>query len=136
MKKWFTKPIPTSVPPITYNNDTLQLSEDSNLTFLSVSDLLKEKNTCPQKRLLEKEDYSLSPTPSTVILHNSLTNTDCLFSIRYTPENTLKLCWFLVQINHAESNFLNTDSKPTSDYHVTFILRHPKDSSLCDEKAR
>ena len=54
----------------------------------------KEKNL--PKPLLEKEDYSLSSTPSPLILHNSLPDFDCLFFIRYTPEKTLKKCWFLV----------------------------------------
>ena len=41
-EKWFSKPIPTSEPPIMYQYDTLTLSNDTPLSFLSVSDLHKE----------------------------------------------------------------------------------------------
>ena len=62
-EKWFTKPIPTSAPPITYNHDTLKLSKDTSFTFPSVSNLHKETHTCPPKPLLETEDYSFPPPP-------------------------------------------------------------------------
>ena len=73
---------------------------------------------------------------STLTLHNSLPNSDCLFFVRYIPENTVKANWFLVQINHAETLTLEMDSKTTGDYHVTFLSRHPDDGKLCDDKAR
>ena len=69
-------------------------------------------------------------------MHNSLPNSDCLFFVRYIPENTVKANWFLVQINHAETLTLEMDSKTTGDYHVTFLSRHPDDGKLCDDKAR
>ena len=69
-------------------------------------------------------------------MHNSLTDSDYLFFIRYLPENTLKACWFLVQINHAETALLNMNSKRTDGYHVTFISRYPKDRYLCDNMGR
>ena len=69
-------------------------------------------------------------------LHNSLTDSDGLFFIQYFPENTIKSCWFLVQINHIETEIFNMDSKRTGDYHVTFLSRHPNDNNLCDDNAR
>ena len=33
---------------------------------------------------------------SPLVLHKALVNTDYLFFIQYTPENTLKTRWFLV----------------------------------------
>ena len=54
-EKLFTKPIPTSAPAITYQYDTLQLSEDSSLIFPSMLDYHKETKTYPPKTLLEKE---------------------------------------------------------------------------------
>ena len=75
------------------------------------------------------------PSPSPLTLHNSLPNSDCLFLIRYIPENTLKKNWFLVQINHAETITLKMNSKTTYDYHVTFMSRHPDDVKLFDDKA-
>ena len=126
-EKWLNKLILTSVPPTTYNHDTIQFPDKSPLTFPSVSELHNETNTCSPKTLLATENYSLSPPPSPLTLHNSLTNSGCLFFFRYFPENTLKVCWFLVQINHVETTFFNMNSKRTGDYHVTFISRYLKD---------
>ena len=99
-------------------------------------ELHDETYTCFPNLLLATDDYSLPSPPSPLTLHNSLTGSDCLFFIQYLPENTVKSCWFLVQINHIETKLLNMDSKSTGDYHVTFISRHPKDNDLCDDKAR
>ena len=58
------------------------------------------------------------------------------FSIYYIPENTFKLCSFLVQIIHAESALLNLDLQNTGDCHIMFISRYTYDSHLCDDTAR
>ena len=136
-EKWFSKPIPTSAPPIMYQHDTLTLSNDTPLSFLFVSYLHKETRTCPPTHILEKDDDFLSSPSSPLALHNSLTHSNCLFFIRYIPENTLNANWFLIQINHAETTTLNMNSKATgSDYHVTFMSRHSDDVKPCDDKAR
>ena len=103
--------------------------------------LLCRTSTKKRKHVLrhlsfEKDDDFLSSPPSPLALHNSLTHSDYLFFIRYIPENTLKATWFLVQINHAETTFLNINSKTIGDYHVTFMSRHPDYVKLCDDKAR
>ena len=92
--------------------------------------------TSLSKPLLETVYHFVSPSPCPLTLHNSLTNSDCLFFIRYIPENTLKLCWFLFQINHDKNALLDLDSKNPGDYHVTFISRHLDDSHFCDDTAR
>ena len=96
-----------------------------------MSELNKETNICSPKSLHVTEGYSLPPTPLT--LHDSLTDFDCLFFIWYLPENTLKECCFLVQINHIDTALLDMNSKRTGYYHATFISRHTKDSCLCDD---
>ena len=96
----------------------------------------KETDTCSPKPLFEQEDYSLSPFPSLLILHHSLANSNFLFFIQHVPENTLKPCWFFIQINHTETSLLDLDSKNTGDFHFTFISRHPFDSHLCDNTTR
>ena len=101
-----------------------------------MSVLHKETDTCPPKPILEKEYDVLSSPPSPLTLYNSLINYDCLFFIRYIPENTLKANCFLVLINHAETVTLKMNSKTTGDYYVTFMSRHPDDVNLCDDKAR
>ena len=74
-------------------------------------ELQKETDTCPSNQLIEDEDYSFFPFPSLLILDHLLTDCGCLFFIRYIFENTLKSCWFLVQIDHVETNILEINSK-------------------------
>ena len=81
-------------------------------------ELHDETNTYSPNLLLATDDCSLPSSLSPLILHNSLTNCGCLFFIQYLPENTIKSCWFLVQINHIETELLNMDSKSTGDYHL------------------
>ena len=58
---------------------------------------------------------------------------DKLIFIRFTPTNTLRPKWFLVQVvlpdpgEHAVSPFT---------YFRTFLQKHPKDNSLPDNKSR
>ena len=128
--------IPTKDSSFTYTHDTLKFPEKSLLSFPSMLELHDETNTCSPNLLLATDDYSLPSPPSPLTLHNFLTDSDCLFFIQYLPENAVKSCWFLIQINHIETELLNMDSKSTGNYHVTFISRHPKNNDLCDDEAR
>ena len=101
-------------------------------------DLHDETKTCSPKLLLATEDYSLPPPQYPLKLYNSLADydSDCLFFIQYLPKYTVESCWFLVQINHIETEILNMDSKRTGNYHVTFLSRYPNDNNICDDNAR
>ena len=98
--------------------------------------LHKETETCSSKPLLEPECYFLPPSPSPVTLHNSLTNSDYTFFIRYIPEYTLKPYWFFVQTNHTETTLLDSYSQNTGDYHVTFIFRRLDYNHSCYDTTR
>ena len=132
-KKWFNKPLRTSNPKLVYDHDTLQFPDAYFPASPSVSELHQKTDTCPPTPSIKPDDYSLSSALSPLTLHRSLSNSDCLFFIRYIPENIFKPCWFLVQINPAETTLLNLDSKHTGYYRVTFISRYPDDSLLCDD---
>jgi len=108
-KKWFNKPLHTSTSKLVYDHDTLQFPDASFPAFPSVSELHQETDTFSPTPSIEPDNYSLSSTPSPLTLNRLLSNSDCLFFIRYIPENTFKPCWFLVQINHAETTLLNLD---------------------------
>ena len=108
-EQWFNKPLHTSTPKLVYDHDTLNFPGASFPVFPSVSELHQETNTCPPTLSIEPDNYSLSSLLSPLTLHRSLSNFDCLFFICYIPENTFKPCWFLVQINHAETTLLDLD---------------------------
>ena len=119
-----------------YNNPTRAFPDPQFTSFTSLSDLYAETNTIPPSPLIEKSDLnSLSP-PSPLVLSKSLSTSDGLFFILYTPGDTLKQRWFHVQVNHAETTILNIHPDTIGDYRVTFLARHPDDKHLCDDKAR
>ena len=67
-------------------------------------------------------------------LNNLFSNPgDNLFFVKFTPSNTLRPKWFLVQISALDS-----DDVPLSHGHFfcTFLHKHPKDSSVADNKVR
>ena len=135
-EKWFSHPPNTSSPPFLYDHATLSFPPADPSPFPTLAKLHEDTHTSPPTPLLEdivsSHDYPL--TPST--LHKALSNYNGLFFIQYTPEDTFKSRWFLVQINHFETLQLQLDSETTGDYHVTFLSRHPSDNTLCDDAAR
>ena len=64
-------------------------------------------------------------------LSSSLVLTPCYYRlplfIQYILEDTIKPHWFLVQVNHHETDILKMDLLHTWDYHVTFFSRYPDD---------
>ena len=52
--------------------------------------------------------------------------------MQYIPEDIIKPRWFLVQVNHHETEILKLYSLRTRNYHITFLSRHPTDKNFCD----
>ena len=134
---WFDKPPRTSKPLVEYDHPVLTFQESSPSPFTSVSDFHDvSKTPCAPPLINKFPDTDIISSLSPLVLFNSLSNSNCLFFIRYTPEDTFKQRWFLVQINYDETSLLNMTPETTDDYHVNFLARHLDDSHLCDEKAR
>ena len=108
--KWFNKPLPTSIPPLTYQHDNLKIPTAFLSYFSSVIELYKEATVRESRYQFFKSSLSLT-------LHKLPTTTGCLFFIQY-----------LVQGNHHETEILKMNSLLTGDYHVTFLSRHPTDN--------
>ena len=136
-KTWFDKPPRTSKPLFEYNHPTLAFPECSPSPFPSVSDLHDVSKTPYVPPSIDQfPDTDILSPLSPLVLFNSLPNSNSLFFIRYTPEDTFKQRWFLVQINYEETALLKMNPETTGDYHVNFLARHPDDTHLCDDKAR
>ena len=133
---WFDKPPRIFQPLFDYNHPTLAFLDPRPTPFTSLSDLHAETNTIPPSPLIENSDLDILYPPSPLVLSKSLSTSDGLFFIRYTPEDTFKQRWFLVQVNHVETTILNMYPENIGDYHVTFLARNPDDKHLCDDKAR
>ena len=132
-EKWFGTPPPTFSPPFKHSHVTLSFLSVITTPFSSLFNLHHETNTSPSLLLLSKADDVDRSTPTPATLHKSLLHSDGLFFIQYTPEDTLKQSWFLVQINMDETCKLDMEPPTTGDYHVTFLSCHPSDNHLCDD---
>ena len=94
-----------------HDQATLSFPPAENSPFPTLAKFHKDTHTSPPTPLLEdnvvSHDYPL--TPST--LHKALSNSNGLFFIQYTPKDTFKSRWFLVQINNSETLQLQMDSE-------------------------
>ena len=126
----------TISPPFKHDYATLFFPSTVPTPFSNLSNLHVKTNTSPPEPLIEYVDTNGCSPPTPAILSHSLLNSDGLFFIRYTPEGTLKSRWFLVQINHEETQVLNMNPRKTGDYYVTFLSRHTSDLHLCDDNSR
>ena len=104
--------------------------------FPDIFELHEETNIASPEPLIESVDIDDCYPPTPVALYHSLLTSDSLFFIRYTLEGTLKSRWFLVQINHDETNEFNMNPQTTEDYHVTLLSRYTSDNHLCDDNFR
>ena len=126
----------TYSPPFNHDDATLSFPSSVPTPFPTMSDLHDETKTSPPAPLIESMDTDDCPPPTPSALSQSLLNSDSLFFIRYTPAGTLKSRWFLVQINHDETNEFNMNPQTTEDYHVTLLSRYTSDNHLCDDNFR
>ena len=58
---------------------------------------------------------------------------DKLFFVKFTPANTLRPRWYLVQVVPQDSD---ETPLPPGIFFCTFLQKHPKDSSKCDDVSR
>ena len=133
---WLDKPPRTSDPLFEYDHPDLAFSKCPPTLFLSVSDLRENSKTRCVPPLIEQFPTGILSPLSPLDLFNSWSNSNGLFFIRYTSEDTFKQRWFLVQINYDKTALLKINPETTSDYHLIFLARHPDDTHLCDDKAR
>ena len=69
-------------------------------------------------------------------MHESLSASNYLFFIKYTPEDEFKPRYFLVQINHDDTEKLKMEHKVTRNYHVIFVARYTDDCHLFDNREK
>ena len=87
---WFDKPPRTSQPFFDDNHPTLAFPDDTLSPFTYVSDLHTNTNTIPPSPVIDTSDTNIISPTSPLVLSKSLSTSDGLFFIRYTPEDTFK----------------------------------------------
>ena len=96
---WFGTPSPIFFPPFKHDHVTLSFPLTITTPFPSLSNLRHEINSSPLLPLLGNVDDDYCSPLTLKSLHKSILHSDGLFFIQYTPEDTLKSRWSLVQIN-------------------------------------
>ena len=72
-----------------------------------------------------------SPTATTIT-----TSKDKLFFISFTPNNTLRARWYLIQVDMASTIETNPAFNTNGRYYCTFLAKHPNDKHKSDEFSR
>jgi len=73
---------------------------------------------------------------TTSLCNAIIISTDKLFFMQYTPAETMRPCWYLVQVNLISTAELNPQWKETGRHFCVFLARHPTDKDKSDEFAR
>ena len=147
-QEWFdSKPkLPLPLAPIDTPNHSLPIDKLSFKPHIpSISELILDNKEPPQ--LFESSASCPYPQPSveynpsepksaTELATQIDISVDRLFFIQFTPENTLRPKWFLVQID-LDLTLTNDTSFVTSGIYVcSFLARHPNDLTKNDERSR
>ena len=147
-QQWFeNKPtLPLPLAPVTQPNSLLPIDK---LAFQPHIPSIKELNSKDQPDTLfvstnsnpyPEPTLDTKSTPTTITsstLHTNIElSTDRLFFIQFTPEDTLRPKWFLVQIDLEMTTEYNQSSNTVGTYVCSFLARHPKDINKTDERSR
>ena len=100
----------------------------------SLSDLHRSTNTTPPEP--ESESTTLATTEPNNIHDMILQSKDKLFFIRFTPAQTMRARWYLVQVNIEDTQELNADYIKNGIYYCCFLAKHPSDTGKSDEFSR
>ena len=61
------------------------------------------------------------------IFSNSVNLSDALFFIQFTPDNTMRCRWYLIQVYLDSTITMNKDHAVNRKYWYIFLSRHPDD---------
>ena len=78
---------------------------------------------------------SQSPTNLQLFQQINLSK-DKLFFINYTPANTMRKRWYIIQVDLPSTKELCTNYNNTGLYYCVFLARHPNDNKRSDEFSR
>ena len=157
--RWFDDK-PASRPPIFIDDDTIpQVSGISAKSIPYVDPESASNNsdgvsdsTVAAPKVTVADENKISPSVSTVtdsqatdpcsapsdlsyparLRQQILTSRDKLLFISYTPTDTMRPRWFLVQVDLSQS----TESENSGIYFCTFLQRHPRDDGKSDNMDR
>ena len=131
--------IHTSPQSLSTSRNLLSIDHHVNLTRL----LLKTTRTIPsyyqQLYCLMTPKFSLrkvepcEPTHTTDHYFNSVDLSNALFFIQFTPEGTMRMRWFLIQVDMSSTKVINSQYATNGKYWYIFLTHHLDDTNKSNE---
>jgi len=81
-------------------------------------------------------EIMILPSESSCRHNNIASSKDKLFYIKYTPDQTMRSRWYLVQIDIESTMEVNPDVLSNGNYWCMFLAKHPEDNKRSDEFSR
>lgn len=132
--EWFDQPKPPTEINIPLSNIDKQAFQEHSIPSL--------EQLCNETPLTSTTEPTY-PTPEQIIiptnnnLHSQIINSkDKLFFIKYTPLNTLRPKWYLVQVDLNMTQDGNLNPTETNKYYCSFLAKHPGDINKNDQNSR
>ena len=94
------------------------------------ADKLFHDTGAPRPPIETVTNATLDPTPTTIDFSNKL------FFVQYTPENTLRARWYLIQVDMESTMEANPSYATNNLYYCVFLARHPNDHKKSDQLCR
>ena len=111
--------------------DQLAFTPHTAPTFPSIKELFKSSN-----HKIPEPEIQRHTTESTNTLQINDTLHAKIFFIQYTPENTFKRRWYLIQIDIPSTIEINPDYLQNRNLWCIFLAKHPSDCNKSDEFSR
>ena len=129
-----------------FNKQPTSQFVSKNFVSCQLDDLALQSRATPKLHsvtyIFKEFETEMTNVPTIEVIshdNNGCKNTDIvpsqsnLFFIKYTPDNTQRQCWYLVQIDLEAPLELNKDYPIRDSYHYVLLAKHPNDASKSDE---
>jgi hypothetical protein len=115
-------------------------SEPHQLSIPTMAEMHQELGTSPPEPETNESPENLDTdnnyTPATLFTKLTDNTREQLFFIQYTPENTLRPRWYLVEVDLQATKDLNAQYQTNGKYYCSFLAKHRSDNSKSDEFSR
>ena len=133
--QYYTKPPPKTQPSLDTEGTALDKVALQPHQFPTVKELHDSTDTKPPTP--EENNTCVKTQSDSTSIHNLINETNQhLFFIKYTPEDTLRPRWFLIEVDLEATQESNPHYLTNGRYYCAFLAKHRLDSNKSDELSR
>ena len=132
----YLTPNPRHLQGDTTGEFTIPLDRTALVTphgFPTTTELHAETNTGIPTIEIEEDQYSEDLSTNAEQIRSSK---DKLFFVQYTPEGTMRVRWYLVQVDIESTMEVNPNFINNGEYYCVFLAKHRDDNPKSDEHSR